>query len=63
MLAVGALVLLLFGAWRGEAADGPMSELAIGVLGLALIVVLLCQIGRMASSSTAPSSTTRFGAS
>ena len=41
ILAVGAIVLLLIGAFRGKPSDGPMSELAIGVLGLALIVILL----------------------
>ncbi len=34
-------MLLLIGAFRGKPSDGPMSELAIGVLGLALIVILL----------------------
>jgi NADH-quinone oxidoreductase subunit N len=41
ILAVGAIVLLMIGAFRGKSTDGPMSELAIVVLGLALIVVLL----------------------
>ena len=41
ILAVGAIVLLLVGAFRGKASDGPMSELAVVVLGLALIVILL----------------------
>jgi NADH-quinone oxidoreductase subunit N len=41
ILAVGAIVLLLIGAFRGKASDGPMSELAVIVLGLALIVILL----------------------
>ena len=41
ILAVGAIVLLLIGAFRGKSTDGPMSELAVVVLGLALIVILL----------------------
>ena len=41
ILAVGALFLLLFGALRGKESDGPVTEIAIGVLGLAIIVILL----------------------
>jgi NADH-quinone oxidoreductase subunit N len=41
ILAIGILVLLLFGAIRGKDTDGPMSELSIGVLGLALVTILL----------------------
>jgi NADH-quinone oxidoreductase subunit N len=41
ILAVGAIVLLMVGAFRGKSSDGPMSELAVVVLGLALIVILL----------------------
>jgi NADH-quinone oxidoreductase subunit N len=41
ILAVGAIVLLMIGAFRGKSSDGPMSELAVIVLGLALVVILL----------------------
>lgn len=41
ILALGALVLVLFGAFRGRDDDGPMSEIAIGVIGLAILVILL----------------------
>ncbi|VVB45297.1 NADH-quinone oxidoreductase subunit N [Beijerinckiaceae bacterium RH AL1] len=41
ILAVGALFLLLFGAIRGKESDGPVTEIAIGVLGLAIVVILL----------------------
>ena len=41
ILAVGALFLLLFGAIRGKESDGPVTEIATGVLGLAIIVILL----------------------
>ena len=41
ILAVGALFLLLFGALRGKETDGPVTEIAVGVLGLAIVVILL----------------------
>ena len=41
ILAVGALFLLLFGAIRGKESDGPVTEIAVGVLGLAIVVILL----------------------
>ena len=41
ILALGALVLVLFGAYRGRDDDGPMSEIAIGVIGVAILVILL----------------------
>jgi NADH-quinone oxidoreductase subunit N len=41
ILAVGAVVLVLIGAWRGRDDDGPMSEFAVAVLGAALVAVLL----------------------
>ncbi|WP_298352790.1 NADH-quinone oxidoreductase subunit NuoN [Rhodoblastus sp.] len=41
ILAVGAIVLLLIGAWRGRDDDGPMSEFAVAVLGAALVAVVL----------------------
>ncbi len=41
ILAVGALFLLLFGAIRGKESDGPVTEIAVGVLGLAIVVMLL----------------------
>ena len=41
ILALGALFLLLFGAIRGKESDGPVTEIAVGVLGLAGVVLLL----------------------
>ncbi|MFO1114519.1 MAG: NADH-quinone oxidoreductase subunit NuoN [Beijerinckiaceae bacterium] len=41
VLAVGALVLLLVGAIRGEKSAGLVAELAIGVLVLALVVIFI----------------------
>jgi len=41
ILAVGALLLLLLGAIRGKDSDGPMTELAVGVLGLAILSIVL----------------------
>ena len=41
ILAVGALFLLLFGAIRGKENDGPATEIAVGVLGLAVVVLFL----------------------
>jgi NADH-quinone oxidoreductase subunit N len=41
ILALGAVVLVLVGALRGRESDGPMTELAVGVLGLAVLSILL----------------------
>jgi NADH-quinone oxidoreductase subunit N len=41
VIAVGVLALVLYGAIRGRDDDGPMSEIAVGVLGLAGLVILL----------------------
>ena len=41
LLAVGALFLLLFGAIRGKESDGPATEIAVGVIGLAIVVLLI----------------------
>ena len=41
LLAVGALFLLLFGAIRGKESDGPVTEIGVGVLGFAIVVILL----------------------
>ncbi|WP_026606671.1 NADH-quinone oxidoreductase subunit NuoN [Methylocapsa acidiphila] len=41
ILAVGALALVLFGAFRGKESDGPTTEIAVGVLGLAILAILL----------------------
>jgi len=41
ILAVGAIVLLLIGAFRGKDGDGPMTELAVALLGAALVAVIL----------------------
>ena len=41
ILAIGALFLLLFGAIRGKENDGPATEIAVGVLGLAVVVLFL----------------------
>jgi len=41
ILAVGLLALLLVGAWRGEKSYAIVSELTVGLLGLALLSILL----------------------
>jgi NADH-quinone oxidoreductase subunit N len=41
ILAAGALILILAGAIRGRESDGPMTELAVGLLGLAILVIIL----------------------
>ncbi|WP_020175214.1 NADH-quinone oxidoreductase subunit NuoN [Methyloferula stellata] len=41
ILAVGALLLILIGAFRGRDSDGPMTELAVGLIGLAILAILL----------------------
>ncbi|QXX73350.1 NADH-quinone oxidoreductase subunit NuoN [Methylovirgula sp. HY1] len=41
VLGAGAIVLVLFGAIRGRDSDGPMTELAVAILGLAILVILL----------------------
>ncbi len=41
ILAVGVIVLLLIGAFRGKDSDGPMSELAVALLGAALLAIIL----------------------
>ncbi|MGB8277386.1 MAG: NADH-quinone oxidoreductase subunit NuoN [Methylovirgula sp.] len=41
ILATGAVALVLLGALRGRDSDGPMTEIAVGVLGLAILVILL----------------------
>ena len=41
ILAVGVLFLLLFGAVRGQESDGPLTEIAIGILGVAILVLVL----------------------
>ena len=41
VLAVGALLLILLGAIRGHDAGGLITEIAIGVLGLAILIILL----------------------
>jgi NADH-quinone oxidoreductase subunit N len=41
ILAVGVIVLLLIGAYRGKDSDGPMTELAVALLGAALVAVIL----------------------
>ena len=41
ILAVGALFLLLFGAIRGKENDGPATEIAVGILGAAILALLL----------------------
>ena len=40
-LAVGALFLLLFGALRGRDSDGPVTEIAVGILALAIVFLLI----------------------
>jgi NADH-quinone oxidoreductase subunit N len=41
ILAAGILVLVLFGALRGKESGGPVTEIAIGLLGLAIVTILL----------------------
>ncbi len=41
ILGAGAIALVLIGAIRGRDSDGPMTEIAVGVLGLAILVILL----------------------
>jgi NADH-quinone oxidoreductase subunit N len=41
ILAVGALFLLLFGAIRGKDSDGPVTEIAVGILGAAILALLM----------------------
>ena len=41
VLACGVLILLLAGAIRGKESDGPMTELAIVILGIAILSIIL----------------------
>ena len=41
ILAAGALLLLLFGAVRGKESDGPLTELAVALLGVAILVICI----------------------
>ena len=41
ILAVGVMVLILIGAWRGERGFGLVDEMAVGLLGLSIVVILL----------------------
>jgi NADH-quinone oxidoreductase subunit N len=41
ILALGALTLVVVGAIRGRESDGPMTELAVGIIGLAILAILL----------------------
>ena len=41
ILAIGALAITLYGALRGRPSDGLATELAIGFLGLAVVVILI----------------------
>jgi NADH-quinone oxidoreductase subunit N len=41
ILAVGVMVLILIGAWRGERGFGLVDEMAVGILGLALVTIAL----------------------
>ncbi len=41
ILAAGILVLVLFGAFRGKEPDGLVTEIAAGLLGVAIVVILL----------------------
>ena len=41
VLAGGALLLVLYGALRGRESDGLATEIAVGILGIAILVVLL----------------------
>ncbi|MBM3577036.1 MAG: NADH-quinone oxidoreductase subunit NuoN [Alphaproteobacteria bacterium] len=41
ILAVGVMVLILIGAWRGERGFSLVDEIAVGILGLALVTIAL----------------------
>ena len=41
ILATGILVLVLFGALRGKESGGPVTEIAAGLLGLAIVIIFL----------------------
>ena len=41
VLAAGILVLVLFGALRGKELGGPVTEIAAGLLGLAIVIIFL----------------------
>ncbi|ACB95996.1 NADH-quinone oxidoreductase subunit NuoN [Beijerinckia indica] len=41
ILAGGVLLLILIGAIRGKDSDGPMTELAVGLLGIAILTLVL----------------------
>jgi len=41
ILAIGVIVMVLVGAFRGKADDGPMSEIAVVLLGAALVAIVL----------------------
>jgi NADH-quinone oxidoreductase subunit N len=41
IIALGALVLVLFCAIRGKESDGPATEVAVGLLGAAILAILL----------------------
>lgn len=41
ILAIGVLVLILIGAWRGERGFGLVDEMAVGLLSLALVAIAL----------------------
>ncbi|HUZ91388.1 MAG TPA: NADH-quinone oxidoreductase subunit NuoN [Methylocella sp.] len=41
ILAAGILVLVLLGALRGKESGGPVTEIAVGLLGLAIVTILL----------------------
>ncbi len=41
ILAVGAIVLVLFGAIRGKDSSGPTSEIAVAILGAAILSIVL----------------------
>ncbi|WP_395664988.1 NADH-quinone oxidoreductase subunit NuoN [Methylocella sp.] len=41
VLATGVLALVLYGAIRGKPSDGPVTEIAVGLLGAALLVIVL----------------------
>ncbi|MCW2316396.1 NADH-quinone oxidoreductase subunit N [Rhodoblastus acidophilus] len=45
ILAVGVILMVLIGAFRGKADDGPMSEIAVLVLGAALVAIILKTTG------------------
>ena len=54
ILAAGILVLVLFGALRGKESGGPVTEIAAGLLGLAIVMTIAVAHGGMATAVNRP---------